>query len=609
MHRDFKLYTTKDSYIIAPVQSESLLLVNRKDGGLQITDKLPTPVEQESTLYIYGIMGFIQLLSGDYMLTITEREVVGSIKGKSIYRIGAFQILPLARHLDALSEEEKAQEQYYVNLLESHLRTNTFYFSYDYDLTQSIQKQTQLNMSEALYKRADERFFWNQFVSSKLIDANVDLSDYILPVMQGFVEMNSCKVNNKSFVWGLITRRSRHRPGTRYFSRGIDEYGHVSNFVETEQFVLYADAQLSFVQTRGSIPVYWAQIINLKYTPRLWIGETRKSLAAARAHFDEQIRLYGPQTLINLVNKKGYELPMGQAYARTVEQLNDPRLHYIHFDFHAECSKMRWHRIDLLINQLKDTLAEEGYLYVDAQGAVKKTQKSVIRTNCMDCLDRTNVVQSTIARYVLTQQLHELGILGSEQKLEDQEELMIAYRNIWADNANGVSCVYSGTGALKTDFTRTGQRTKVGALQDLQNSIVRYCKNNFMDGFRQDSFDLFLGRYSVGHKPLVINEDNRSLRIRVVPYIMFFALFMLFINILRPNYSGFKSVTSYILLLLFWVSVLISGVRFAAKHGDQFVQWPRLLQLPSTEEIEEIPAMAEKEGSMAPPEFAKTDVI
>lgn len=51
-------------------------------------------------------MGFIQLLSGDYMLTITEREVVGSIKGKNIYRIGAFQILPLARHLDALSEEE-----------------------------------------------------------------------------------------------------------------------------------------------------------------------------------------------------------------------------------------------------------------------------------------------------------------------------------------------------------------------------------------------------------------------------------------------------------------------------------------------------------------------
>lgn len=51
-------------------------------------------------------MGFIQLLSGDYMLTITEREIVGSIKGKNIYRVGAFQILPLAKHLDTLTEEQ-----------------------------------------------------------------------------------------------------------------------------------------------------------------------------------------------------------------------------------------------------------------------------------------------------------------------------------------------------------------------------------------------------------------------------------------------------------------------------------------------------------------------
>lgn len=47
----------------------------------------------------------------------------------------------------------------------------------------------------------------------------------------------------------------------------------------------------------------------------------------------------------------------------------------------------------------------------------------------MDCLDRTNVVQSTLARWVLTQQLIEVGILESNQKLEDQEEFMNSYRN------------------------------------------------------------------------------------------------------------------------------------------------------------------------------------
>jgi hypothetical protein len=104
------------------------------------------------------------------------------------------------------------------------------------------------------------------------------------------IEINSCKINNKNFAWGLITRRCRHRPGTRYFSRGIDAEGHVSNFVETEQLVLYdgpssttqsvdGKIELSYVQTRGSIPVYWAQVINLKYTPRLWIGESRKSVS------------------------------------------------------------------------------------------------------------------------------------------------------------------------------------------------------------------------------------------------------------------------------------------------------------------------------------------
>lgn len=65
--------------------------------------------------------------------------------------------------------------------------------------------------------------------------------------------------------------------------------------METEQLVLYdghspssssqtieGKIELSFVQTRGSIPVYWAQVINLKYTPRLWIGENRKSVSKER---------------------------------------------------------------------------------------------------------------------------------------------------------------------------------------------------------------------------------------------------------------------------------------------------------------------------------------
>ena len=56
---------------------------------------------------------------------------------------------------------------------------------------------------------------------------------------------------------------------------------------------------------------------------------------------------------------------------------------------------------------------------------------------------------------------------------------------VWTDHANFISLAYSGTGALKTDFTRTGKRTRKGLLEDGYNSVMRYLKNNFFDGARQ----------------------------------------------------------------------------------------------------------------------------
>jgi hypothetical protein len=34
-----------------------------------------------------------------------------------------------------------------------------------------------------------------------------------------------------------------------------------------------------------------------------------------------------------------------------------------------------------------------GFFHADAKGRIQAVQRGVIRTNCMDCLDRTNVAQ------------------------------------------------------------------------------------------------------------------------------------------------------------------------------------------------------------------------
>lgn len=111
----------------------------------------------------------------------------------------------------------------------------------------------------------------------------------------------------------------------------------------------------------------------------------------------------------------------------------------------------------------------------------------VFRTNCIDCLDRTNVVQSLLAKRILQVQLIKLSIISEVESIESNNQLHQMFRDMWADNGDFLSKQYAGTGALKSDFTRTGKRTVFGMARDGVNSLHRYYLNNFQDGFRQVS--------------------------------------------------------------------------------------------------------------------------
>lgn len=102
-----------------------------------------------------------------------------------------------------------------------------------------------------------------------LLIISIQLSGFILPVMNGFLEWRQCTINQHKFTFALISRRHIGRHGPRYFSRGIDADGNVSNFVETEQLLGHKDKWYSFVQIRGSIPLHWQQVVNVRYQPRL----------------------------------------------------------------------------------------------------------------------------------------------------------------------------------------------------------------------------------------------------------------------------------------------------------------------------------------------------
>lgn len=127
-----------------------------------------------------------------------------------------------------------------------------------------------------------------------------------------------------------------------------------------------------------------------------------------------------------------------------------------------------------------------------------------------------------------------------------------------------------GTGALKTDYTRTGKRTKLGLLRDGINSLTRYYKNNLMDGFRQDAIDLFHGNCEV-LSPLSV---DRGWRYITFPSVFLVAVAMFVASAICPTeYS-----TESLLYLLFWGSMMAATAYTIFRHGTEFVDKPRLTQ-------------------------------
>jgi hypothetical protein len=260
---------------------------------------------------------------------------------------------------------------------------------------------------------------------------------------------------------------------------------------------MHGDNMASFVQIRGSIPVFWSQLPNISYKPPPTItGAPADSSEAFRKHFDEQRELYGPLVCISLIDHKGKELLLAREYAEQVETYNCPDLKYIAFDFHKECKKGSA-RIAVLIDKVIPDVDKFGYFLVNnSTGVVQRRQLGSFRTNCVDNLDRTNVVQGRIASKCLERQLFTLGVFADPTDcVAMYRGFDLLFKNMWANNADCISTQYSGTRALKNDITRTGKRTIAGLKDDGTNSMHRYWLNNFSDGSKQDSYNLFLGNY------------------------------------------------------------------------------------------------------------------
>ncbi|EIW69000.1 hypothetical protein TREMEDRAFT_39318 [Tremella mesenterica DSM 1558] len=452
---------------------------------------------------------------------------------------------PQAYPLSQSSTQSQAQQQGLEHPcagMKKYLESGGFFFAEEckWDISTRMGDTDWVHAEKGLVKHPldtfDERFVWNAKLLAPLLNfrsklpasvkAGLDQQNLLIPVLQGFcgsvpIATGTYTENGRPEIaaLGIISRLSWKRAGARFRTRGIDDDGQVANFVETEVVLATSNVCLSYVEVRGSVPMFWQQ-------PSTGLGTLQQKVEIIRPpqatqpafdkHFLDLMDHYGSIHAVNLLGQRDSEAMLSAAYSdhlaslrQTLEAMphdgTSPRgdLDLTAYDFHASVrtngQDAPKHDFSTRLNGPVRSSEKFAWTAIDAEtGQIIERQQGVFRVNCLDCLDRTNYVQEVISSIALARFLRSIG-----SPLATSPTLWNAHRQLWADNGDRLSKIYAGTGALNTSATRSGKKTFAGLLSDATKSMGRAYITNFQDKGKQTSIDMLLGMMA-GQRPVVL---------------------------------------------------------------------------------------------------------
>ena len=515
---------------------------------------------------VKAILGIIQIINKNYILYVKSSDKVGKINNEEIWAITEVDFFEIS--LNNKKEETKEIKQIKDGI--SKLLKLGFYYSFGFNLTNSLQNQSKIlynlkkkkkfhindsynidnNNIELKLKKifitSNKKYFFNynlyKYFINKETNEPIDYN-FIMPIICGYVGMFDYMLNGKFFQFILISRRSQNFAGTRYNTRGINDEGNVANFCETEHILIFGDTLCSFSQLRGSAPVFFDQI---GFKANTDITRNKElSIQAFSKHLKEMMEDYDLICFINLLNqKKSKEAPIIEEFEKQIKfRQNNNNIRYKFFDMQNECKKDDYSKIDILMYKISKLLNLFNFFSIDiTTEKVLSIQNGTTRTNCLDCLDRTNVIESRISWLFLEKIFIYLKFDDKDiQFLFNKKEKFFApskntfkenFKDIWAENGDLISIQYAGTASTITTVTKTGGHNLKGIITHGVATVSRFYQGTFEDLFKQECFDIFLQK-NFDH--LLLNLDpniKKELLSRKNEYIKYIDL-----NIFIGNYN------------------------------------------------------------------------
>ncbi|CAN6651828.1 polyphosphoinositide phosphatase [Trichomonascus vanleenenianus] len=481
-------------------------------------------------LTAFAILGFIRFTEGYYMIMVTKRSVVALIGGHYIYHIDNTQLIPLTHSSLYRKPDRRSEEARFMLIFQNLDLSKTFYFSYTYDLTHTLQynlireKERALGLLDPTTNYADdldynEMFVWNNALLKPVIERFDAALDWCSPAIHGFIDQAKISVCGRTVLVALIARRSHYFAGARFLKRGVNDQGNVANEVETEQIVtdlltssfhdpgdgLFNNPRYtSYVQHRGSIPVHWSQdISNMSPKPPIELNAMDPFYAPAGLHFNSMFKRYGrPIQVLNLIKTKEKiprETKLLVEFEQCINYLNqflpkEQHIRYTSWDMSRAAKGRNQEVIDFLEKYADKTLQTTGFFHNGRNLSGMTIQDGICRTNCIDCLDRTNAAQFVIGKRALGYQLQALGVVDNPN-IEYDSDAVNLLTEMFHDHGDTIALQYGGSHLVNTMETYRKINQWSSHSRDMIESIRRFYNNSFVDSQRQDAINLFLGNY------------------------------------------------------------------------------------------------------------------
>ncbi|KAL4260624.1 Polyphosphoinositide phosphatase Fig4-like protein [Pleurotus pulmonarius] len=542
----------------------------------------------------FGVVGFIRFTSGYYMVIITKRSVVSLLGGHYLYHCEGTDVIPVCPTMK-IERERQAEETRLMAIFRQVDMSKNFYFSYTYDITSTLQHNMThggICMHDTVDgvpvhrgKAFNDRFAWNFNMMSKANGAfsvaesrgrGGDIvrltAVWMVPLVHGHVDQAKLTVLGRVVFVTLIARRSRHYAGARYLKRGVNDKGNVANEVETEQIVSEAlttpfyfppkrgpcelnsetrstdegkinrsglaerlrrpsPNYTSYVQYRGSIPVYWTQESSgVTPKPPIEISVVDPFYTAASRHFDDLFRRYGaPITILNLIKRREpqpRESKLLDEYTQCVRYLNQflpkgKKMVYRAWDMSRAYKEKTQDVISYLEDLAEESIQMTGFFHsgaepyahylhnlelshaenyhVSAQSPTDvqwrttiSLQNGICRTNCVDCLDRTNAAQFVFGKRALGHQLYALGVVDSPNLAFDSDAVNML-TEMYHDHGDTIALQYTGSALVNRVETYRRMPHWNSHSRDIIENIRRFYTNSLLDADKQAAINLFLG--------------------------------------------------------------------------------------------------------------------